>query len=353
MPDTRAAFLNELRRVSPAFADAFEQAVQDIRSTAQRRAIEEAIKRAVESGNVVQGVQEVTQALNLGAEFWAPLDRQVQEAFETGAIYQLSTLPKKPLPNTGPLVVRFQGRHPRAEAWTRDHAARLITEISDDTREVIRGLITEAVETSRPYRRVTADLIGRTSGNQLTGGLIGLHSRQAAAVRNARSDLEALSPNYFNRLRRDRSFDGLVRKAIDAGEPLSAADVDRIAGRYSDRLLRLRGETIARTEANKAMNAGRAEAIVQLVERGDVPQDAVSIIWDATPGPRTRDSHRALNGAQIKWGERFVSPVTGATLRWPHDEEAPGAETINCRCSARFRVDYRRVAEWRERFAIA
>ncbi|MCT4369108.1 hypothetical protein CLG85_001620 [Yangia mangrovi] len=73
----------------------------------------------------------------------------------------------------------------------------------------------------------------------------------------------------------------------------------------------------------------------------------VSKRWEATPGPRTRDSHRALGGAEVKWGQQFISPVTGAAMDWPHDEDAPAAETINCRCSCTFRTDWRAVARWR------
>lgn len=351
--DTRAAFLSELARISPQISDAFERAIQDIRSTAQARAIDEAIKRAVESGDIGRGVREVTAALQLGQEFFAPFDRAIDEAFRAGAMYQLSALPKKPLPNTGPLLVRFQGRHPRAEAWTRERSARLITEIAEDTEIAIRETVTEAVASNRPYRRVTQDLIGRPEGNRRTGGLIGLHSRQAAAVRTARGELEALDGRYFTRTLRDRRFDKAVRAAMREGRRLSAAEIDRIVGRYADRLLQARGRLIARTEGNRAMNAGRAEAVVQMVESGKVPPEAVEIIWDATPGPRTRDSHRALNGSRIDWGGRFVSPVTGAVLRWPHDEGASASETANCRCSARFRIDWVAVARWRERFEAA
>ena len=349
MADTRRAFLAELEKVSPRIREAFEQAIQDIRSVAQARAIDEAIKRALETGDIARGVQEVTAALQLGPEFWAPLDRQLSEAFYAGGVWQLAQIPK-PV-STGSqgraLIVRFDGRHPRAETWARQRGGALITEITRDTETVIRETLTEAVEQGRPYRKVTQDLLGRTEANERKGGLIGLHSTQARAVRGARAQLEALDASYFQRARRDKRFDGLVRKAIASGEPLSAAEVDRIAGRYSDRLLRLRAETISRTEGNKAMNAGRAEGVVQMIERGEILPEHVTIIWDATPGPRTRDSHRALNGTAIMWGQFFVSPVTGALMRWPHDEDAPAAETVNCRCSARFRIDWKAVMLWR------
>lgn len=343
--DSRAAFLRALAEVQPRLARAFEEAILDVRSTAQARLIEEAIERAIRTGDLGRGVQEVTAVLQLGQEFFAPLDRAVQDAFEAGAVYQLSTLPKKPFGNTAPrLTVRFQGRNPRAEAWTRDRAAALITEIADDTRTTIRETIQQAVEESRPYRSVTRELIGTVEGNERKGGLIGLHSAQARAVRAARAELEALDPAYFRRERRDRRLDPMVRRAIREGTPLSRADIDRATRRYSDRLLRLRGETIARTEGNKAMNAGRQEAVQQLIDSGQVRADLVTKIWDAVIGPRTRDSHLALNGRKAKWGERFISPITGASLEHPHDEAAPAAETVNCRCTMRVRIDWSAMA---------
>ncbi|MCA0961154.1 phage minor head protein [Salipiger bermudensis] len=355
MADTRAAFLAELDKVAPQLRDAFERAIQDIRSTAQARVIDEAIKRAIETGDIAGGVQQVIAAIQLGSESFAPLDRAISEAFYQGGVWQLSNLPKRVSTGSqGPLIIRFDGRHPNAETWTRRRSAALITEITDDTEKLIREALTEAVEQARPYRRVTRELLGRTDGNQKTGALIGLHSRQARAVRGARGELEALDVRYFARTLRDKRFDSAVRKAIEAGQPLSAADIERITGRYSDRLLRARAKTISRSEGNRAMNAGRAEGVVQMIERGEILAEHVTIIWDATPGPRTRDSHRALNAQTIKWGAFFVSPVTGALMRWPHDEDAPAAETVSCRCSARFRIDWKAVLLWRsEREGLA
>ena len=99
------------------------------------------------------------------------------------------------------------------------------------------------------------------------GGIIGLTERQAGYVVNARRQLEELDAGYFERKLRDRRFDRTVAKAIREGKPLAQSDIDRIVGRYSDRLLFYRGETIARTEGLTALNAGRHEGIQQLAER--------------------------------------------------------------------------------------
>jgi hypothetical protein len=337
--DSRRAFLEALEKVSPQLRRAFEQAIQDIRSTAQLRAIEAAIDRG--------DIEAAIQAIRLGGEFFAPLDDAIVSAFRQGAIYQLSTLPKKTLPDTGPLLVRFQGRHPRAERWTRQRAAELITEITEDQRRMIRETIHEGISQNRGTRNIVLDLIGRTEGNQRVGGLIGLHSKQAEAVRAARADLSGGDINrYMRRQRRDRRFDRTILKAQREGRALTAKELDKITGRYAERLLRLRGENIARTESNRAMNEGKAEAIRQMIDSGQITEDMVTKIWDATPGLRTRDSHRLLNGVHERFGQSFVSPVSGALMDHPHDAShgAPASELVNCRCSVRYRIDWAALA---------
>jgi len=329
--DSRSAFLRALAQVEPRIARAFEEAIQGVRSSAQRREIERAIERAIREQDVARGAREVLAALQLGSESFEELDRAMLEAFEAGVQYQQGALPKRPFPNSARrLVARFDYRHPEAERWTRESAARRVTEIAEDTREVVRQTVQEAVENQRSYRSVTRSLIGHVEGDRLKGGMIGLHSSQAEYVRRARQQLEDLDEGYFQRARRDKRFDGKVRKAIREGRKLNQSDVDKITGRYSDRLLRLRGETIARTEGNKAMQQGRTQQVMQLIERDEVPPEIVTKIWDAVLGPRTRDHHLELNGQERKWGEPFVSPATAYPMTGPHDDNAPGVDTVNC-----------------------
>lgn len=349
--DTRQKFLAELAKVEPTLARAFEEAIQDIRSTAQIAAIDAAIQRGVQTGDVTRAVQEVTAAINLGREFFAPLDQAMVQAYIQGGAYQVGLLPKRPTGSAPRLVARFDTRNPRAEAASRQMATALITEINVDTDRLIRETITEAIENNQQYRSITRSLVGRLDGNQRKGGLIGLHSSQAEAVRKARQEL--LAGDYSAYLRRspnmrNRSFELQGRalwRAMNRDEPLSLTEVDKITGAYADNLLKLRARTIARTEANRVMQAGRSEAVEQLIESDKIPVSAITKIWDAVSGPRTRESHMALNGQEQGWNDVFVSPVTGAVLRYPHDANAPGDETINCRCTMRTRIDYASLAE--------
>lgn len=93
-----------------------------------------------------------------------------------------------------------------------------------------------------------------------------------------------------------------------------------------------RAARIARTETGTVMNAAHYDVYT---ENSDVVKGP---IWVATMSVDTRDTHRALNGQQVKLGEYFVSP-SGVKLRYPHDPKAIGdskavaSEVINCQCT--------------------
>lgn len=200
----------------------------------------------------------------------------------------------------------------------------------------------------RNPRATALDITGRINRatGRREGGILGLSSPQVDAVIRARAELlsgdPALMRNYLSRGRRDARFDRLVMKAIREGRPVSKADVDRIVGRYKDRLLALRGEMIARTETMTSLNAAREEGIRQLIDSGKVQRSQVRKIWRATGDARTRDSHAALNGAEAGIDEAFVSPLTGARLMFPMDasQGAPASEIIGCRCTYELKIDY-------------
>jgi uncharacterized protein with gpF-like domain len=117
--------------------------------------------------------------------------------------------------------------------------------------------------------------------------------------------------------------------------------VDRITGRYKDRLLEYRGDVIARTETLAALQAGKQEAFEQLIDSGKVRADQVTKVWQATGDSRTRDSHAAMNGQTVKLRQAFTTPL-GFQMMHPHDNSlgAPASETIQCRCYVEMKVKY-------------
>ena len=339
MAETYSTFRAKLDEISPAFREAFEEAVADITNTAQMASLEAAIANG--------DIQAALRALNLGPEFWAPLDRAMGQAFEQGAIWQLSQTLPKGAGLAGRLQIRFNGRHTRAEAWTRSHGARLVTEVAASVQEAVQVVIEDGLAAGRGPRKVALDVAGkinRATGSR-EGGIVGLTGQQARYVTNARAELENLDGAYFERKLRDGRFDRTIAKAIREGKPLAQADIDRIIGRYSDRMLKHRGEVISRTEALTALNAGRHEGIMQMAEKAGLPESAVMVEWVSTPDSRTRDSHRSLHGSKVKMGEPFITE-NGHRMRYPGDSAlgAPASETISCRCSTRTRIMWDLVA---------
>ena len=236
----------------------------------------------------------------------------------------------------------FDGQNPRAQAWIASHAATLVQAAEADHIEAMRLALTDAMQGNRPLRSAALDITGRMNAmtGQRTGGIMGLTAQQTDWVINARADLHNLDARYFTRALRDRRFDAAVRAAIDAGRPIPQADIDRIVGRYKDRLLARRGEVIARNEAFTAQAAGRYEAMRQMLDRPDV--ETVTKKWQVGYPRKPRENHLILGGTRV---ERLDDPFQlggGLTCQHPHDDSLPASERLNCRCSVVYRVRLRR-----------
>src|SRR5690606_6134093 len=220
-----------------------------------------------------------------------------------------------------------------------EHSSTLITRIVDDQRAAVRQALTEGMVDGRNPRSVALDIVGRVNRatGRREGGIIGLTAQQERFVASARRELSdpAIMEHYFTRTRRDRLFDSMVLKAIREEKPLDRATIDRIVGRYSDRLLELRGETIARTEAMASLHASQMEAYRQAIDTGAVARQDVRRVWVSTRDNRVRDSHRAMDGESVGLDEAYSNG-----LMYPGDPNGPVSETANCRCTQLIRIDF-------------
>lgn len=249
----------------------------------------------------------------------------------------------------------FDGRAVRAENWARTHVGSLVTNIVDEQLDMLRETIGQQLSAGIGPRKIAVQIAGLVVGTNRQGGFIGLTKEQAGYVngrfredgtfvRGARQQLAELDSAYFSRKLRDRRFDGIVRKAIADGKPLAQADIDRIAARYSDRMLKHRADTIARTESITALRAGRHEGVLQGVEAGAIRRNSVKRRWDATLDRRTRPDHAAMHGQEVEGLETpFVLP-DGSRMVYPGSTElgASASQTVNCRCYSEMIVDWLR-----------
>lgn len=236
---------------------------------------------------------------------------------------------------------RFDVRHAAAERWIGAHSSELVTRVSDASKDAIRAVLKDALAHGQNPRSTALDIVGRVSETgRRAGGIIGLTGPQSEYVRRARVELRELSPHYFTRALRDKRFDAAIRRAMRGEVPLAAEQIDRIAGRYADRLLKLRGDNVARTETLASLNGGRLQAFEQAVDRGEIEAEDVVKKWDATMDRRTRATHAAADGLTVAMDEPFI--VGGYPMMHPGDGDlgAPAEEIINCRCYCAIRVNH-------------
>ena len=347
MGASRKAIQRMLDKLEGPIRDAFMEAVATITSRAQLNAFTAALAR-----NDVEGAARV---LGLRPGQWAPLVEAMRQAYIEGGTFTMSAdVPAR-------FAMSFDWTNPRAEDWLRRHSSLLIQGINAEQREGIRAMLEAGVNAGRNPRSIALDIVGRIDPRtrRRAGGIIGLNGPQAGAAINMRKALtgepvgtyinasgEEVRAFWIDRegklqsayKRRDRRYDSVVRKAIESGTPLSDADINRLVGRYEDRLLELRGSTIGRTEALQALNASADESLRQVVAEGIVPPEAVRRVWVHSGKDNERPGHLALAGTPVALDEPWVNPETGNTLMRPG--EGPASEVINCGCGVSHQIDY-------------
>ena len=224
------------------------------------------------------------------------------------------------------VVVAFDQVNERAVQAIRENRLGLINNFTREQIEVTRQALIEGTQRGlnpRKQAKVFRDNIGLTA-------------KQQRAVLNYREALERNSAASLNRQLRDKRFDRTVQRAIDDGEPLTTAQIDRMVGRYRERYIKYRSEVIARTEALRGVHEGNEEAYRQAIEQGTLEAGNIKRKWVAAKDNRVRDSHRHLNGTVVKFGEVFHGK--NGDLRFPGDPKAPASETVQCRCTVTTRM---------------
>ena len=308
--DTERRFNALANRMKPKLKKAFIDAVRDIANTSRFNDL----VRALERGDI----ELVVRLLGIEQEFYKPFENLLVDVFSEGGKYAVESLPKND-PATGDrFVIRFGIQDPVAQEWLRQKSSRLIVEITESQREAVREVAARGMSRGDNPQKTAIDIVGRydRATGRRSGGIVGLTSRDALAVDRLRSRL------------------------LEEGK--TASQAEKAAARYASKLLRLRGERIARTETIAALNAGRMDAMRQAVQSGKLDAQSITKIWIATKDGRTRDAHLLLNGKEARFNEPFQSPLTGSLMDYPGDNArgARGEDIINCRCSFRFKVDY-------------
>jgi len=237
-----------------------------------------------------------------------------------------------------PNEIRFSFGHtnPDVVARLQSNEFRLIRELSDQSRKAVADAIRKGITEGRNPIDVARDVRAH----------IGLTERQAQAVRNYRQALQDADRSALNRVLRDRRFDPTVRSALgDAGNNLSASQIDSMVARYEARTLKYRAETIARTESTRALNEGNTQTWRQAVADGLLSADQITRRWIYTRDDRTRDAHIAIPGMNpdgVGLDQPFETPL--GPLLYPGDPAGTPDNVIQCRCATIIRYKPKKAA---------
>lgn len=319
-------------------AGVIEQAFLDmVRERVKRISVKD-----VESGVLAQDVEAILEAAGLSRGDVTMLSEAIRSGYVRGAVIEALEV-----------GMLFDVTNIKAEKWLREMSSRMVVEITERQRDAIKVVLEAGMRAGKNPRSVALDIVGRVApSGKREGGIIGLHDTFASYVTNAREELANLDPHYLTRTRRDKRFDKMIERAIKNETPLTVDQIDAITGRYADRLLKTRGDTIGRTEALTSISSGREQAWQQAVGAGEVDPKYVTRVWSATMDNKTRASHKAMDGQEQPFNMPFEDG-DGNRLMFPGDTslEAPASSTIGCRCMLQIKVDYAAIA--RDRMVAA
>lgn len=324
----------------PLIRDAFLASIIDIRSQITLKLLVDRLERGDIAGAL--------DALNLERAAFGRVESAIAQAYNAGGTAMTGNMPTLRDRAGARIVVRFDSRNVRAEEWLRSHSSQLVTRVIEEQRTSIAQALDAGLRAGQNPNRTALDVVGRLNRatGRREGGLLGLTGPQSDFVASARSELTTGDPaslrNYLTRSRRDKRFDRAVMKAINGGKALDAATIDQIVGRYSDLLLQLRGEMLARTETLTSIHAAKHEGFRQGLEKTNYPPEAVTRVWRSAGDSKVRHTHAAMSGQIVNGLETpFVSP-SGAMLRYPGDTGlgAGADEMIGCRCDDDYRIDF-------------
>lgn len=332
--------LGLIDKLTPDLERAFLEAIADIKSEIVLREIVERLER--------QDIEGAIEALHIQPVAFNPLAEAMRQAFNQGGALVVQNIPRLSDPLGGRVVLRWDASNQRAEANIRELSSTLITDVTEQTKQAARETIVARYAEGQGPRAIALDLVGRQDAvtKQRTGGVIGLNRPQAELMERTRINLlsgnPALMRKYLELKTRDKRFDGAVRKAIAVGKPLDAAALDKIMTALRNRNLRLRGETIARSETLSSVMSAKHEAYQQGLDASGRDESLVTRKWRSSGRSNVRHTHQILNGQVVVGMTLPFQSVSGARLRYPGDRSlgAPASETNSCNCDLEYNFDF-------------
>ena len=319
-----------LNKFTPVVRNAFLAAIDDIKS----RVVLSRLIAALERNDIQAALNEI----NIEPAAYRAYQVALLSAYEANAVAvtQATVWRDRDLKK---LVLRWDMANPAAERYLTHVSSELVTRMVTGQVEAVRAAITQGYAQGMGPRNIALDVVGRVQANGVRqGGVVGLSAPQQAArervaQRLADGDYRAL----LNMTTRDRSMDAMLRR----GEPLTAAQRERYLRTYTNKSLKTRGDTIARTETARAVETARFDAFNEGLGQTGYPPEAVTKTWlHGGGGMNPRDQHIAMHRVEVRGLNTPFYMPDGASGQHTHDPALGVRHVANCTCDTRIRVDY-------------
>lgn len=337
-----------LARLDPHIREAFMAAMQDLRDGVEYEALIDALER--------HDIEAAIDALGFDEGAFSRYVSATQGVYLEAGVATSAAIPTSEAMS---VMFRFNMANPRAMQWISDFAASRVTGYTQEQVEVARRVIFDGYSRGEGPASIAIDIAGRVDRvtGRRQGGIIGLSEPQLGYVQSVRDALESgdlrrlfvvdretgdWKPRYTRLDGRDVRT---IKARIKSGKPLTKAEIERIVGRYNDRLVARRAEDVARTETAQGVMSARMESYRQALEREGLPPEALRKTWRHQGGvENARMQHLAMHGHVADGlNTPFVMP-DGTVMQHSHDPEGGAKHNVNCRCDTWFeiRFGYRR-----------
>lgn len=275
-------------RLEPEMERRFLEAVEQVRDEVDLTVLEDALRAGRGEAALAElRVGRLAELLGEGGD--QELVRVIRQGLE-----QAGEAAAAELSQVLEVEIAFEGASRHAVAWARDHAADMVTGVTEETERALRALISDALEEGIGSQRTA-----RQIAEQL-GDTLGLTAQQASAVESFR--------------------ERLIASGME-GEELA----DRVA-RFRRAKLGQRAERIARNETITAANQGQEELWRQAAGEGLLDTETTVREWIVTPDERLCPICAPMEGQRRKLGNTFESPFDESTT------ESPPIH-VQCRCA--------------------
>lgn len=274
-------FWRRLHRIADKAEPVLRRKILEAIADTSRNVDGDALERALARGNT----DAALKAINWDGNG----DKQLRAAYQTilGDVYADSgEASAARLASDIGVPATFNMDNPRATAWAETVAATRVVQVSEETVDALRSMITRGFREAIHPRDLARIIRGSKDPEtgQYKNSLIGLTERQGQAVWNYRKALEE-----------------------DENRPGDRADfdrIDRMVERYRDKLVLQRAENISRTETIRAANEGTQEAWRQAKEEGWLRGNEQRE-WITTPDDRSCPSCLSMDGQKVDLDEEF------------------------------------------------